>query len=324
MINENELIADSHGRSFKTLRVSLTSSCNLACLYCVEGGAKNSIKKPEGNEVLRLEEYLNIIKKIHERVGLETIRLTGGEPLLYNNIAELITGIKKIGILQVKLTTNGTLLSKMASELSDAGLDSANVSLDAANPVSFQNITRRKSIEKVIEGIDEAVKCGINLKINSVIMKNVNDDQVLPLLGFAKDRNLVIRYLELMKMGHLYDKHNSFFFSQAEILKEILLYHKINSLERGPGATARYWKTNSGQIFGVIANESQPFCHDCNRLRLDSYGNIYGCLSNSIGIPISHVIEEKAELDESLRMALAQKQEVKFTGSKISMKYIGG
>jgi GTP 3',8-cyclase len=323
MINENELIEDSHGRSFKTLRVSLTSSCNLACLYCVEGGTENSIKKSEGNEVLRLEEYLYIIKKIHERVGLQTIRLTGGEPLLYKNIAELISGIKKIGILQVKLTTNGTLLRKMAAQLSDSGLDFANVSLDAANTESFQNMTRRKNIEKVIEGIDEAVKCGINLKINSVIMNNVNDDQVLPLLEFARDRKLVIRYLELMKMGHLYDKHNTFFFSQAEILKKILEVHKINSLERGPGATARYWKTNSGQIFGVIANESQPFCHDCNRLRLDSYGKIYGCLSSSNGIQISNAAEE-AELEKSLRMALAQKQDVRFTGSELSMKYIGG
>jgi cyclic pyranopterin phosphate synthase len=324
MINENELITDRYGRSFKTLRVSLTSSCNLACLYCVEEGAQGSIKKSGDNETLRLEEYLNIIKSIHESVGLETIRLTGGEPLLYKKIAELITGIKEIGIPEVKITTNGTLLARMASQLSDAGLDSANVSLDAANAESFQNMTRRKNIEKVIEGIDEAIKCGINIKINSVIMKNVNDDQVLPLLRFASERNLVLRYLELMKMGHLYDKHNSFFFSQAEILKEILLYHKINPLERGPGATARYWKTNSGQTFGIIANESEPFCHDCTRLRLDSYGNVYGCLSNSNGIQISHVIGKKAERDKTLRMALAQKQDVRFSGSEISMKYIGG
>jgi GTP 3',8-cyclase len=320
---KNEIITDSHGRSFKTLRVSLTSSCNLACLYCVEEGVKGSTKNAD-RDVLNLEEYLNIIKGIHERVGLETIRLTGGEPLLYKNIAELISGIKKTGILQVKLTTNGILLGRMASMLSDAGLDSINVSLDGADPASFQHISRGKNIGKVIEGIDEAIKCGINVKINSVIMKNINDHQVLPLLELAGERNLVIRYLELMKMGHLYDKHSSFFFSQAEILRKISGVYRINSLERGPGTTARYWKTNSGQTFGIIANESEPFCHDCNRLRLDSYGNIYGCLSNSNGIQISHIMEKSNELDKSLHMALAQKQDVRFAGSKMSMKYIGG
>jgi GTP 3',8-cyclase len=324
MRKKNEFIIDSYGRTFRTLRVSLTSSCNLACLYCVEEGAQDSQKKSGVNETLNTEEYLNIISRIHESTGLETIRLTGGEPLLYKNILKLIEGIKKIGIPQVRLTTNGTLLGKMASGLSDAGLDSANVSLDAANPETFRNMARRKNIAEVIEGIDEAIRCGISLKINSVIMRNVNHTEILPLLGFAGERKLAIRYLELMKMGHLYNKHNSFFFSQAEMLKEVLKVHKINSLERGPGATARYWRTNSGQIFGIIANESEPFCQDCSRLRLDSYGNIYGCLSNSSGIKISHVIGKKEELNKSLRMALARKQDVKFTGSEISMKYIGG
>jgi cyclic pyranopterin phosphate synthase len=176
----------------------------------------------------------------------------------------------------------------------------------------------------VIDGIDSAVKSGIQVKINSVIMKHVNHDQVLPLLQFALQRNITIRYLELMKMGHLYDKHNSFFFSQDEILNLISQNYSIKSLERKKGATARYWKTQEGQTFGIIANESAPFCKDCSRLRLDSYGNIYGCLSSSNGIKISHIMGKKDELDQSLRNALAQKQDERFTGSETSMKYIGG
>jgi len=325
MINGNDNgITDHIGRSFKTLRVSLTSSCNLACLYCVDEDVKASVKDPGKSAPLRLEEYLNIIRGIHERVGLETVRLTGGEPLLYKNILDLISGIREMGIPDVKITTNGTLLARQASVLASAGLDSANVSLDAADPRTFQNITRRKNIEKVIEGIDTAINAGINVKINSVIMKHVNHDQVLPLLQFARQRKIIIRYLELMKMGHLYDKHNSFFFSQDEILDLVSRHYSITALERKKGATARYWKTEEAQTFGIIANESAPFCKDCSRLRLDSYGNIYGCLSSSDGIKISHVMGKKDELDKSLRQALAQKQDEKFTGSETSMMYIGG
>jgi cyclic pyranopterin phosphate synthase len=144
MINENGAITDHVGRSFKTLRVSLSSSCNLACLYCVDEDVKDSVKDPGKNEPLRLNEYLNIIRGIHDRVGLETVRLTGGEPLLYKNINGLITGIREMGISEVKITTNGSLLGKQASSLASAGLASANVSLDAADPQVFQNITRRK------------------------------------------------------------------------------------------------------------------------------------------------------------------------------------
>ncbi|MFL5728371.1 MAG: GTP 3',8-cyclase MoaA [Cytophagaceae bacterium] len=315
-------ITDKLGRSFKTLRVSLTSACNLACLYCVDEGA--SVKEPVKSDLLSTSEYLRIIRGIHESVGLETVRLTGGEPLLYKNITDLISGIKKMGVPEVKITTNGSLLSKLAPRLAAAGLDSANVSLDAADPAAFQNMTRRKNIGQVLEGIEGALESGISLKLNSVIMKHVNHGQILPLLKFAGERNLVIRFLELMQMGHLYDKHNSFLFSQDEILKEISTRHGIYALERKPGATARYWRTASGQLFGIIANESEPFCRDCTRLRLDSHGNIYGCLSNSNGIKISHVAGRKEDLDSSLRLALAQKQQQEFTGSKTSMKYIGG
>jgi cyclic pyranopterin phosphate synthase len=324
MINESNDITDSDGRSFKTLRVSLTSSCNLACLYCVDEDVKGGSDGQNKNEPLRLDEYLNIIRGIHERVGLETVRLTGGEPLLYKNITALISGIRELGINRIKITTNGTLLESHAAGLALAGLSSANVSLDGANLQSFRNMTRRKNISKVIDGIDAAVKSGIDVKINSVMMKHINHDQVLPLLGFARERNIIVRYLELMKMGHLHDKHNSFFYSEEEILNQISGEHSIKILERKKGATARYWMTEEGQTFGIIANESVPFCKDCNRLRLDSYGNIYGCLSSSLGIKISHIMGKKEELDSRLRMALAQKQKEKFKGSETSMQYIGG
>lgn len=334
-------IQDKYGRTFKTLRVSLLSRCNLGCVYCVSGdeGAasrRQPMVTPAGadsrsgsrdavvsGESLSVPELLRIIGRLHNRLGLRAIRLTGGEPLLYGGLIGVIEGIRAMGIPEIKLTTNGTLLKTLAIPMKAAGMVSVNVSLDAMDEDVFFRMSKRRSVQRVIEGIDAALEAGLDVKINTVMMKGMNDSQILPLLEFAFSRGLRIRYLELMAMGHLHDRSAAYLFTREDILKVIAGRYEFRPLGRAGSATASYWQTDAGHIFGVIANESEPFCGDCDRLRLDSEGNIYGCLSSNHPIALDSGDSEQ-EWGEKLQSALLQKQALRFTGSDLSMLHIGG
>jgi cyclic pyranopterin phosphate synthase len=161
------------------------------------------------------------------------------------------------------------------------------------------------------------------VKINSVMMRGINDSQLMPLLEFAFARGLPIRFLEVMAMGHLHEQAGRYLVTQEEILQVIGARYDLRPEPRAESATARYWTTDKGHRFGIIANESEPFCRDCDRLRLDSSGHIYGCLSSNQPITLQ-VTATKEEWEEKLKEALAQKQELKFVGSDLSMLHIGG
>ncbi|HXB06276.1 MAG TPA: radical SAM protein [Puia sp.] len=313
---------DQYGRTFRTLRVSLLQHCNLGCVYCVAG--EDEVKQANTDKgSLPVQELLAIIRRLREQLPLDTVRLTGGEPLLYPGLATLIQGIRAAGIDAVRLTTNGFLLERMAPALKEAGLDALNVSLDAVDEDVFRRMSRRHSVGRIIQGIDAAIAAGLKVKINSVMMKGMNDSELLSLLEFAFSRGLTIRFLEVMAMGHLHDHAGQYLVTQEEILGIIGGRYHYSPEPRAESATARYWVTEDGHRFGVIANESEPFCRDCDRLRLDSSGHIYGCLSSNqpIELPLAGTDED---WNQKLQQALAQKQELKFVGSDLSMLYIGG
>jgi cyclic pyranopterin phosphate synthase len=293
------------------------NTCNFACVYCVSPGDE---KKTPVRNPISSEELCSLVLKIKSQTALETIRLTGGEPLLYKGLDSLIKSFSDNG-LSVKMTTNAYYLKSKITALKEAGLKSINVSLDAADSEKFFQMTRKRCYRQVTEGIDKALETGIDVKLNSVIIKGENEDQILPLLEFAGKRNIPVRFLELMKMGHLYDTHDHKLFSENEMLELISTVFGITPLERTEGATAKYFTTSSGYKFGIISNTSDPFCGDCNRLRIDSYGNIYGCLSSELGLSVREADED--ELKKKLKVALGQKKRA-FTGSNLSMKFIGG
>ncbi len=362
-------ITDKYGRTFRTLRVSLLQQCNMACVYCVSDEEK---LVPGDGRSLEVGELLQLIRRLQGRLQLTDVRLTGGEPLLYPGLASLISGIRELGIRSVKLTTNGLLLGRQAVMLRQAGLEAVNVSLDAVDEEVFFRMTRRHGVRRVIDGIDAAIAAGLDVKVNAVIMRGVNDSEVLPLLEFAFLRGLRLRFLEVMAMGHLHDAvghlhdavgrlsdaagrggdvagglHDSaelsddgggplndaagplndlagrYLFSQEALLSVIGARHRLEPLAREASATARYWRTAEGHVFGIIANQSQPFCRDCDRLRLDSKGRIYGCLSSNEPIGLS-MDEGEEEWSRKLASALLQKQALRFTGSELSMRRIGG
>lgn len=316
------LIQDPYNRTFKTLRVSLLSKCNLSCVYCTMG--EDEVKENNQHQhTAQAVDLLQTIAQLHQALQLTTIRLTGGEPLLYHELVPLIKGIRGLGINNIKLTSNGFLLERLAQPMKDAGLRSINVSLDAVDENSFFKMSKRADVQRILNGIDAALAAGLEVKINAVIMKGMNEDQVLPLMQFAFERKIVIRFLEIMAMGYLHDRAAQYLYSQEALLQTIGTKYAFEKMDRAAGATANYWRTSCGNRFGIIANETEPFCSDCNRLRLDSNGNIYGCLSSNYPIALSPT-DDDATLHRKLQEAMNQKQLVRFTGSDLSMLHIGG
>jgi cyclic pyranopterin phosphate synthase len=316
-------IIDQYNRTFKVLRVSVINRCNLGCMYCTEHGddaAALRTNQKSGN--LDASGLMSIIQKLHRLLGLETVRLTGGEPLLYPELPLIVRGLVDAGIPDISLTTNGILLNRKAEELKDAGLQSVNVSLDAIDRDVFFAVNKRDNLDKVLAGIDAAIEAGLSVKLNAVILKGINDNQLIPLLEYAWSKDIVIRFLEVMAMGHLHKDPWKYFFGQQEMLQTISAKYPVRSMTREAASTANYWTTTDNRKFGIIANESSPFCHDCNRLRLDSAGRLFGCLSSNNGIDVINASE--SEMIEALKKALAQKQSLKFVGSELSMLQIGG
>lgn len=321
-------IEDKLGRRFEKLRISLINTCNFSCVYCVSEDLHDlnghAALENQKEEHLDLDEFIRQIRAVHRLNPLKSIRLTGGEPLLYPNLIPLIEEIRKLGIEDIRLTTNAYYLKQKAQKLVDAGLKSVNISVDAIDPEVFNSIARFGNTSRVFEGIEAAVKAGMQVKLNAVVMRGKNESQILPLLDYAIRMGVKIRYLELMKMGHLYHSDNNHFFSEKEILETIQQKYKIEQLPRKKAETAHYWKASNGGIFGIIANESTPFCHDCNRLRMDSNGKFYGCLSNVHGEKLTPYLSDDEKLADKLNGLLRLKQPVKFHGSELSMRNIGG
>jgi len=283
----------------------------------------STTKAPAGQQ-LSPDELIKLITAVHHLTPLKCIRLTGGEPLLYPNLYQLIQHLHMIGISDIRMTTNAFYLKGNAQRLVDAGVGSVNISVDAIDPDVFNKIARYPNTARVFEGIDAAVKAGLHIKFNAVMMRGKNDSQIIPLLEYATELGVKIRFLELMKMGHLYHSENGLFFSQKEILATIQEKYDVEALPREYAATANYWRTSNGGTFGIIANESAPFCRDCNRLRMDSRGYFFGCLSNARGEKIAPYINDETLLAEKLMGLLRLKQPVKFRGSELSMRNIGG
>ena len=300
-------IEDKLGRRFEKLRISLLNSCNFSCVYCVSEDFGNNQPettfKPIAEEQLSIEDFTRLINGVHRLTGLKSIRLTGGEPLLFRNLIPLIQQIQKIGIPDIRLTTNAYYLKESAKRLFEAGLTSVNISVDAIDLDVFNKISRHPNTSRVFQGIEAAIKAGLNVKLNAVIMRGKNDSQIIPLLDYATEKGVKIRFLELMKMGHLYHAENGLFYSEKEILNIIQEKYSIEKIQREYASTANYWQTSGGGTFGIIANESTPFCHDCNRLRMDSNGYFYGCL-----LYTSDAADERSSVDLGGSRIIKKKQ----------------
>ena len=321
------MVTDRFGRTFKSLRVSLTGLCNLACTYCVP--EKKCHKEPEVS--LSIDELLKVIGWLKEILGLTKIRLTGGEPLISPIFNKMLENVSKLGFEDLSLTTNGQILKKKIPFLVDYGVKRINVSLDNLVEKKFNQNTRGGSLNKTLEGINEALRHKIQIKLNVVPMKGVNEEEILDLLDFALEKGIELRYIELMQMGHLSDRetYEKHLIPIAEIFEIIASKYQFEKASASLDSTSSRYLIKDKGTFGVIANESAPFCAHCNRLRLTSTGFIHGCLSSNERFSVRPLLNldeivAKKELVKILNQALHTKREISFDGSQTLMRQVGG
>ena len=321
------MIIDSLGRRFKNLRVSLTAACNYACTYCVPDGKKLQALSAELSE----SELIYAVRLLVEAGGIDKLRITGGEPLISPKFNALLQSLGELALADIAITTNGQFLKKKLPVIRSAAISRINVSLDTLDHKAFRSIARSGDLTTVLEGIEEALASNLKVKVNCVPIRTSNLDQLLPILEYCLEKNVELRYIELMNMGHL--KHNQSyeqeFIGMDEILEIIGNKYEYYKIDAPIDSTSvRFEIPRLGQ-FGIIANESEPFCRTCTRLRLSSNGQIFGCLSNSKAYSIRQLLDKPyltavSELQSILRSAMQLKQRLAFTGETTVMKFIGG
>jgi len=313
---------DLHGRNINKLRISLTEVCNMACTYCVTSLSDHRRIPDE----LSADQMLRLVRMLKEHAGIEKVRLTGGEPLLYPNLISMISGIREMGIGNIGITTNGQLLAKKVKALVEAGLQNVNLSLDSLEPEKFKRLGRVGKLHKTLEGIEECMKIGLRVKVNMVVVKGENEDEIVKMLEYGVRQGVEIRYLELMEMGPLYKKDDFKLVTMHEILERISTRYSVQPVSAEVDSTSlRYWVP--GGYFGIIPNNSAPFCSTCSRLRLTSNGQLIGCLSNPAPLSIRHLLDHpdpQEPLQKLVQKSISYKQDASFTGSALVMSRIGG
>ena len=320
------MIVDRLGRKFSNLRVSLTAACNYACTYCVPNGKR--LMKAQ-NE-LSAKELIHAVSLLHQATGIDKVRITGGEPLVTPKFDQFLLEVMELGLSDVSLTTNGQLLLSKRDVIAQSGLRRMNISLDTLNPLKFKHIARGGDLKTVLDGVEAMLELGLKLKINMVPMRSENLSEVVPMLRYCLDRDIELRFIELMRMGHL-QGNNAFqtdFVSMEALLDEIGREFEFSRTEAPYDSTAARFQIPDHGNFGIIANESEPFCRTCTRLRLSSDGYLYGCLSNASRYAIGELLELPSylalpKLQGLLVNALGDKK-LAFQGEVTVMKFIGG
>lgn len=338
-----ESITDKFGRPIRDLRISVTDRCNFRCSYCMPkeifGDDFEFMKK---DELLSFEE-LERIAKIYASLGVKKLRITGGEPLLRKDLHELIARLNQIeGIEDIGMTTNGLLLKKHGKKLYDAGLRRLNISLDAMDDELFGQINDRGiGTSRIIEQIEYAISLGFEIKINMVVQKGLNEQEILPMARFFKTMPVTLRFIEFMDVGN----DNGWNFDKVITKKEILvmLEDEFDIEPLNPayyGEVAKVYRHKDAESYlGFITSVSESFCSTCTRARLSSDGKFYGCLFAVEGFDIKQIMREGISDDELVEVLTGvwNKRDDRYSDlrteitaenrrkrNKINMSYIGG
>lgn len=308
-----EELKDGHGRRIEYLRVSVTDRCNLKCAYCMPPGG---VELSPRCDMLRFKDLIRLIG-IFGKVGVRKVRLTGGEPLIRKGIVGFIRQVNKIpGIEQIALTTNGQLLNRMAGNLKEAGVKRVNISLDSLQKERFQSITGHDGLTATLEGIDAVIKAGVkSVKINMVVIKGVNDDEVEAFADMSRRRALQIRFIEFMPATpEVWDESRLALMS--DVKKRVERIGKLIPCEKsqwgGPAEIYRF-KGAVGEV-GFISAVSHHFCAECNRLRLTSTGELLTCLFGDNNLDLKSMLARDAsgdEIEAAIKASLKYKNKVR-------------
>ncbi len=310
-------LIDSFGRLHDNLRISVTDRCNIRCTYCMP----ESVRFLPRRELLTFEEIERVVR-VAASLGINKLRLTGGEPLVRRDLPKLVARLVSIeGIKDVGLTTNGILLTELARPLRDAGLRRINISLDTMDPIRFRELSRRDGWDQVIAGILEAKAVGFSpIKLNAIALKNQTEADIVPLARFAREHGLELRFIEYMPL----DVANAWDLSKVLLAEEILerltqgFGPLIPSADQDPRAPAMDYDYVDGQgRVGLIASVSRPFCASCNRLRLTADGKLRNCLFALEETDLRELLRKNEPNDQAIAKALKASVAGKWEGHEI-------
>lgn len=339
---EKTRLHDRLGRPLRDLRISVTDRCNFRCSYCMPAEIfdKDFMFLPR-NDVLTFEEITRLAKLFVQGSGIEKLRITGGEPLVRKDITQLIDMLSKVeGIKDIAMTTNGSLLSRHAKELKEAGLHRVTISLDSLDDERFRKINGRNvGVDQVFAGIEAAQKVGLGVKINMVVQRGLNDQDILPMARHFKDTGIILRYIEFMDVGNSNGWNLEQVVSKKEIFDRInqeLPIEPIKPNYEGEVATRFRYKENDNEI-GIISSVTDAFCSTCSRARLSADGKLVTCLFASGGHDLRDILRQGASDEEMIdriaeiwsgrhdryseeRLQHTDKKQIR----KIEMSHIGG
>jgi cyclic pyranopterin phosphate synthase len=291
-------VLDAHNRPLANLRLSVTDRCNLRCQYCMP--EEDYLWLPR-EDILQFEEIERLVDQFL-RLGVDKVRLTGGEPLLRRDLPALIAKLsRKSAIRDLAMTTNAVLLAPNVHDLKRAGLHRLTISLDTLQRDRFIKLARFDELPRVLAGIDAAVDTFPGFKMDTVMMRGVNDDELVPLLEFAKARGAEIRFIEYMDVGGATNWSMSQVVSRDDMLKTIAAHFgPAEPLREGGSAPAGRYRLADGTVFGIIASTTEPFCRSCDRSRLTADGVWYLCLYAARGVDLRGPLRGGVS-DEALR-----------------------
>lgn len=337
-------LVDPFGRTIRDLRISVTDRCNFRCTYCMP---EEGMVWLERSEVLTFEEIERLASIFVYRYGVDGIRLTGGEPTVRAKLPLLVEKLATLRVpsdssspragspVDLAITTNGATLDKMAADLRSVGINRVNISLDSLVHDKFRAMTRRDELDNVLRGIDAAIEADFDsIKINAVIERGVNDDEILDLAEFGRSKGIEIRFIEFMPLDAQSSWMNSKVVSQDEIVDRIGAVHPLEPVAARGAAPADRWRYLDGKgLVGVIPSVTKPFCADCDRVRLTADGQFRTCLFATDEFDLKSMLRAGAsdeELAREIERAVGTKwaghqiNQVTFVKPKRSMSQIGG
>ena len=319
-MNNKNLPSDQFGRKFTKLRLNLLDACSMRCIYCMPSDQKFHKLK----ELLTPIEMKEIVKNLINE-GIEEIRLTGGEPLLHPQFPEIIKELSTLDLKKLSLTTNAIELDKFLPLLQECNIKSLNISLDSLEEKSFEFITRTNTFKQVFANTLKAKELGFKIKINTVLLKNINYEEVEQFLSFSATHDIEVRFLELMKIGEALSYYERHFVSAQEVIDNISKSWSLEKVSMPHDSTSfNYIATKDNLIakVGFIASESKPFCSGCSRLRLSNKGVLRPCIMINEGPDIRHL--PRSEYTKTLQELIQKKPINRLYGTHVKMNEIGG
>jgi len=323
-------LIDGFQRVHRDLRISITDRCNFRCAYCMP---EEGMQWQRRENLLTFEEIERVARLMVSRYGIDSIRLTGGEPTVRAHLPVLVEKLAALGV-DLAMTTNGVTMLTLAADLKRAGLTRVNISLDSLRAERFEELTRRDELDRVLEGIEAAKVAGFDpVKINVVVMKGINDDEIIDFAHFGRDRGVVVRFIEFMPLDADEMWNNDRVLTQDEILTQLRTEFDLENAERTSAPATRWRYTDGGGEIGVVASVSQSFCDTCDRVRMTADGQFRSCLFATEETDVRALLRDGSS-DDVVAAALERTVAAKWAGHQInqvhfirprrSMSEIGG